>query len=145
MKTNIKNFLRIIRRFKMAVALNMLGLSVAFAAFMVIMIQLDYDFGFDKSHKDYDKIFRVEFSSSIFTEEASWQTNVTRPFADQFIGSSPHILAGAFTYSIATIKFHVENENGERHYYEDEQLVVSSSFCAPRMINNLMVQVHYGG
>ena len=43
MKPIIKNFLSVIRRFKMAVALNILGLSVAFAAFMIIMIQLNYD------------------------------------------------------------------------------------------------------
>ena len=39
-----------IRRFKLAAALNVLGLSVAFAAFMVIMMQLDYDYGFDKEY-----------------------------------------------------------------------------------------------
>jgi len=39
----LKNFLSIIRRFKLAVALNILGLSVAFAAFMIIMIQVNHD------------------------------------------------------------------------------------------------------
>ena len=56
----IRNLISVIRRFKLAAVLNILGLSVAFAAFMVIMIQLDYDTGFDKCHKDYDKIFRMD-------------------------------------------------------------------------------------
>jgi hypothetical protein len=56
----VRNFLSVIRQFKLAVVLNILGLSVAFAAFMVIMMQLHYDFSFDRFHKDYDRIFRVE-------------------------------------------------------------------------------------
>jgi len=57
MKPIIKNFLHVIRRFKLAVALNILGLSVAFAAFMVIMMQLHYDYSFDKCHLGYEKIY----------------------------------------------------------------------------------------
>ena len=84
MKPVIKNFLSIIRRYKLAIALNILGLSVAFAAFMVIMMQLDYDYGFDKSHKDYDKIYRVEY-----IRNASAQANLCPPLASRFIESSP--------------------------------------------------------
>ena len=40
----IKNLISVARRFKLAAILNILGLSVAFAAFMVIMMQLDYDY-----------------------------------------------------------------------------------------------------
>jgi putative ABC transport system permease protein len=75
----VRNFLRVIRRYKLAVALNVLGLSVAFAAFMVIMFQLNYDLGFDKSHKDYDKIFRVER-----TYNNSPYMVVSRPLAERF-------------------------------------------------------------
>ena len=39
MKTIIRNFLSVLRRFKMATALNVAGLAVAFAAFIVILIQ----------------------------------------------------------------------------------------------------------
>ena len=47
MNPAVRNFLNVIRRYKITVILNILGLSVAFAAFMVIMMQLDYDFSFD--------------------------------------------------------------------------------------------------
>ena len=43
MKTIYRNLLSVVRRFKLAAILNILGLSVAFAAFMVIMMQLKYD------------------------------------------------------------------------------------------------------
>jgi len=41
MKAILRNFISVARRYKLTATLNILGLSVAFAAFMVIMIQLD--------------------------------------------------------------------------------------------------------
>ena len=118
-----KNFLSVIRRFKMAVALNILGLSVAFAAFMVIMIQLDYDFGFDKFHKEYDKIFRVELSEPTHTS-----VYLSRPLAEHFFESSPHILAGALVnQTMGNAVFHVENDS-ERNLYEEKLEAISPNF-----------------
>jgi len=92
MKPVIRDFFRVVRRYKLAVALNVLGLSVAFAAFMVIMTQVHYDFSFDRFHKDYDKIFRVE---PIQNSQA--RAFISRPLAEAFFESSHHILAGAIT------------------------------------------------
>ena len=127
MKPLIRNFLRTIRRFKMAVALNILGLSVAFAAFMVIMIQLDYDLAFDKCHKDYDRIFRMEFA---------YQDNliafISRPLAERFFESSPYIVAGAITNPTGGVfggdfYFHVEKD-GERNYFNENAMSVTPGF-----------------
>ncbi len=38
MRTLIRNFFSVLRRFKMATTLNILGLSIAFAAFMIILM-----------------------------------------------------------------------------------------------------------
>ena len=46
MKTIIRNFLSVLRRFKMATALNVAGLAVAFAAFIVILIQINFERAF---------------------------------------------------------------------------------------------------
>ena len=57
MKTIIRNFSHTFRRFLTASLLNIIGLSIAFASFFVIMTQVDYDYNFNKGYKDYDKIF----------------------------------------------------------------------------------------
>ena len=44
MKTLIRNFSHTFRRFFTASILNILGLSIAFASFFVIMTQVDYDY-----------------------------------------------------------------------------------------------------
>ena len=66
MKTILRNLLSVLRRFKMATLLNVLGLSVAFSAFILIMMQVDYDRNFDRGIKDVDRIFRVESVSGSF-------------------------------------------------------------------------------
>ena len=124
MKPIIRNLLSVVRRFKLAATLNMLGLSVAFAAFMVIMIQLDYDYGFDKFHKDYDKIFRVEFAY-----QTSTRAVISRPLAERFFESSPYIVAGAISspFSSEDVFFHVENE-GVRNFFKEKRIDVSPEF-----------------
>ena len=59
MKTIIRNLLGVVRRFKMATLLNVMGLSIAFAAFIILMIQLQYDWGFDRFQKNAERIYRV--------------------------------------------------------------------------------------
>lgn len=49
-----------IKRFRTAGLLNVLGLAVAFAALTVILMQLVFQQGYDKFHKDADRIYRVE-------------------------------------------------------------------------------------
>ena len=119
----VRNFLTVIRRFKLAATLNILGLSVAFAAFMVIMIQLDYDYGFDKHYNDYDKIFRVEY-----IRNASAQANLCRPLADRFIESSPNILAGGIAQMrLSQTRFHLLDDEA-RNMFEENSLMVTSTF-----------------
>jgi putative ABC transport system permease protein len=123
----VRNFTSVVRRFKLAATLNVLGLSVAFAAFMVIMIQLDYDYGFDKFHKDSDKIFRVESMMPNGTVAV-----VSRPIAENFFESSPYIVAGGLTNPLAgqfgsDDFFHVEND-GDRNYFKEKTINVSPEF-----------------
>jgi putative ABC transport system permease protein len=105
-----------------AIVLNVLGLSVAFAAFLVIMIQLDYDLGFDKFHKDRDRIFRLEY-----TKQTNTQAIISRPLAERFFESSPNILAGTITSpGMRDVFFHTEND--ARNSFEEKSLGVSPEF-----------------
>lgn len=48
MKTIIRNFINVLIRFKVATFLNVAGLAVAFAAFIVILIQINFERTFDR-------------------------------------------------------------------------------------------------
>ena len=124
MKSILKNLLSVVLRFKLAATLNILGLSVAFAAFMIIMIQLDYDNGFDKFHKDHDKIFRVEF-----TQRDNTLGILSRPLAERFFESSPHIVSGTLCEQMwgGDAFFYVEND-GVRNSYKENEINVTPAF-----------------
>ena len=95
MKTIIRNVLGVVRRFKMATLLNVMGLSIAFAAFIILMIQLQYDWGFDRFQKNAERIYRV----GLYTPDWGNQVVVSPPFAEAFVQSTPHIETGALLSS----------------------------------------------
>lgn len=59
-----RNFLYLLRHHKTAALLNLVGLTVAFASFMLIIMQVSYDLGYDRQYENADRIFRIERSSS---------------------------------------------------------------------------------
>ena len=59
MNTFSRNIRFILRRFKLSTVLNVVGLSVAFAAFMMILMQIWHDATFNTSIRDADNIYMV--------------------------------------------------------------------------------------
>ena len=75
----------------MAVGLNIIGLSVAFTAFLVIMMQVSHDHSFDRCHPKAGSIFLAELCDSVM---ANGRVIYPGAFSDVLIASSPHIEAG---------------------------------------------------
>ena len=96
MKLILHNFLTTLKRFKTANLLNILGLSIAFATFIIILMQVNYERGFDKFHSKADRIYRLENAG--FPDGAGFAAVNSRRDIDEFILSSPHIEAGAMLY-----------------------------------------------
>ncbi|MDR1201110.1 MAG: ABC transporter permease [Tannerellaceae bacterium] len=119
-----RNFFCILRRFKMATVLNILGLSVAFAAFMLLIMQVRYEWSYDRFHKQVDCIYRL----GIYWPDNGNQVVLSRPLIDRFVASSPHIKEGAITQSwISELFFNIE-KGGERKSYKESQYQVSPNF-----------------
>ena len=68
MTTLIVNLWRSLARFKSATLLNLFGLSIALAAFFIIMTQVRYDLTFDKGYSNSGKIYQVDLWSPINKE-----------------------------------------------------------------------------
>lgn len=86
-----RNFINTIRRYKISSLLNILGLTVAFTAFLIIMIQVNFDLGFDMFHPKGDRTYRVE----ITIDGTTYSQNVSRPTTQKIIEMSPSIEAGS--------------------------------------------------
>lgn len=130
MKTIIRNFLSVLRRFKMATALNLAGLAVAFAAFIIILIQVNFERNFDKCHPTANRVYRLDLTGG-----GTFSTILPRAFIEAFISSSPHIEAGTLINPyIGPIYFSVQ-EGGEKHGFRETiqtcHLAITSVFGFP--------------
>lgn len=76
----------------MSSILNVLGMAVAFAAFYIILVQVDYDLNFNKGIKDSEKVFVLSTNSQ---GEAKYNSlYYCRPLAEKLLQSSPNIEFG---------------------------------------------------
>jgi hypothetical protein len=89
MITVIRDFPSVLRRYRLTAILNILGLLVAFAAFVVMMMKVNSEYGFDRSHPNADRIYRVDW-----LKNGAPSTVLPRAFADAIIASSPQIEEG---------------------------------------------------
>ena len=67
----------------------MLGLSLAFASFFVIITQVNYDLGYNKSFTEHEKLFRLTLKLGPGMED--YGVTLPRPLVEQLAAASPHI------------------------------------------------------
>ncbi len=89
MRILLKNLLTTLRRYSTAVLLNIAGLSVAFTAFVVILMQLCYEWSFDRHIPDAERVFRVELGY-----DGEFQTIFSQPLIEDLTAVSAHIETG---------------------------------------------------
>ena len=89
----MKNFIAILRRYSVAMVMNFVGLVLALTAFIVLMLQVGYQMNFDKEHPTSGRIYRVDKVGA--ADDDIFKNIIPRGYADDIIGSSPHIIAGS--------------------------------------------------
>ena len=89
MKTIIRNFTSIFRKFATANLLNLLGLSLAFASFFVIMTQVNFDLGYNKSITEHENLFRMTLKLGPAKED--YGDMLPRPVIERLAAASPHV------------------------------------------------------
>lgn len=99
MRMILRNLLTVLRRFRLASTLNILGLSVAFAAFTIILMQVDYDRSFDRFHRQADRIYRLEVSE----DSTQYNALVGRKWAELIENRLPQIETTGLRMDYTTI------------------------------------------
>ena len=125
MRTILRNFLNVLCRFKMASFLNIVGLSVAFTAFLVIMMQVQYERTFDRCYPTASRICRVDVHHG---EEDIYASILPRALADAVFASSPHIESGVLL-SPSTGHYYVTvGEEGNEKGFKESIISCYSDF-----------------
>ncbi len=66
MKALYKNFTSILRRFPLSIAMNVAGLTLAFAAFIIILMEVQYEMTYDSRITQAGRIFHISKESPDF-------------------------------------------------------------------------------
>lgn len=115
MKTILRNFLSLLRRFPVATGMNVAGLAIAFTAFLILMMQVSYEWGFDRFHTHGDCLYRLEITHG----ENGAQAVLNRPLIDAFIASSPHIEQGALINRFTPREYITVEQDGQRKTFQE--------------------------
>ena len=82
--------MKIFRKTGVSTLINILGMSVAFAAAMILMVQVKWDITYDKNFKGHEQVFRMENN---WIDKGLFSTNISRPFIETARDASPNIEA----------------------------------------------------
>ena len=92
MKIAFRNFLTTLRRYKISSLLNVIGLTLAFTAFYVIMTQVWWELGYNRSPHEADRIYLVE--NEDWYEPGKWSSWLNRPVPERVIASTAGVEVG---------------------------------------------------
>ena len=92
MKIAFRNFLTTLRRYKVSSLLNVIGLTLAFTAFYVIMTQVWWELGYNRSLHDVEHIYLVE--NEDWYEPGKWSSWLNRPVPERVIASTAGVEVG---------------------------------------------------
>lgn len=115
MKTIVRSFLSLLRRFPLTTGMNVAGLAIAFTAFLILMMQVCYEWGFDRFHTRADCLYRLEITHG----EQGAQAVLNRPLIDAFVASSAHIEQGTFINRLVPRQYVTVDHNGRRETFQE--------------------------
>lgn len=105
----MRNFVRLL---KGAGILNMLGMTVAFAAIYIILVQINYDWNYNNQIKDVDRIFVAAHKD--WQEEGKYDINFCRPIMETLMKQSSVVESYAVVNSVNNQSFVIGQGGNER-------------------------------
>lgn len=116
MKTILRNLFYTLKRFRTASVLNLLGLSAAFAAFVLLMMKVSYEHNFDTCYPHANRLVMLNLSQG---KGSNYVRNLPRGPIDYLIQQVPGIEYGTI-YSPAWSKqaFYTDPKNPQ-YFYEE--------------------------
>lgn len=116
MRTILRNFINVLRRFKMASFLNVVGLTVALTAFLVIMMQVEYEQTFDRCYPTASRICRVDMNRG---ENDIYASVIPQALANAAFTSSPHIQSYTLLNSFSGKSYVVVGEGNDEKGFKE--------------------------
>lgn len=129
MKYLFHNFINTLRHYKASSLLNIFGMAVAFAAFYVILTQVQWGFTYNHGIVDGDRIFLMTRPNP--RKDGELELYVTRPMAEEICTSVPGVEAfGTSTFASGTDEsiFYLKEGDNVRKFSAVEQRATQGIF-----------------
>ena len=97
--------MKIFRKTGVSTVINVIGMGVALAAAMILMVQVRWDTTYDKDFEGHEQVFRMENN---WIDQGLFSTHISRPFIETARDASPNIEA------VGTI-----SNQGEQIFYRE--------------------------
>lgn len=135
---SLKNIIYLARRFKLATIFNLLGLVVAFAAFYLMMTQVIYQFTYNRSVEDCDRLYRIE--TDFLNNHGLYSDQVFYPLAN-VLDSMPDVESYSMVRYIHNDPFYASNYEQEFMSKDGKKKKYTyTSACNKRAISTLASQ-----
>ena len=82
--------MKIFRKTGVSTVINVIGMGVALAAAMILMVQVRWDTTYNKNFEGHEKVFRMENN---WIDQGLFSTHISRPFIETARDASPNIEA----------------------------------------------------
>ena len=128
-----------LRRYKASSLLNIVGLTLAFTAFYIILVQVRWELTYNRSIPDADRIYLVELQS--WYEPGSWQSWINRPVSERVIASASGVEAGGCSWGGFGSGL-VWRQNASRMGYD--KFAVSAGAISVPLLERLLVPLRRG-
>ena len=99
--------MKIFRKTGVSTLINILGMSVAFAAAMILMVQVKWDATYDKNFEGHEQVFRMENN---WMDDGLFNTGICRPVIELIRTASPNIEAVGTLQDIGQQVFYKEGD-----------------------------------
>ncbi|UOE50637.1 ABC transporter permease [Mucilaginibacter sp. SMC90] len=105
-------------RHKLFTLINIIGLSIGISAFLAIYFIVQYDFTFDKFHKDSDRIYRVVMNTSTQGHK-NYSSGVPAPLAEAIKSQSTGIGEITPVYTLSPHFVYIDKDKNEQKRFRD--------------------------
>ena len=127
----------ILKLLKGAGWLNLLGMSVAFAAIYIILVQVNFDLGYNKRLKDVDRLYILSFCEN--DEEGA---DLSRPLGRALLDESPFVENYGISWSNGLDGIETLLKIGQREHQED--VAIRTTAITHSMLDVLGFQLESG-
>ena len=135
MRNLLRNLRMTLRGQRLSSVLNVAGLAIAIAVAYTMLVQVNYDFSYNRGIKDAGRLFRVEHK---FIQDIDWTFIITTPLARIMVTDNPAVEGYHFGY--------LQNRDVDHTFekFPDEPIVLAGTELSDGSITALGIELVEG-